>query len=84
MAAKIIPMRNQLQSAQGTPTSSKEFVLHLLLSSLSIHLYAVAPYLGQLDRDNIRQKIQHPADIMGHQCLPPLLIQKSGKTISFQ
>jgi hypothetical protein len=72
-------MRNEAQPVQGTPAWSKELVLHLLLSSLSIHLYAVAPYLAQLYRDDIHQKIQHPADIVGHQCAPPLLIQKSGK-----
>ena len=51
----------------------------MLLSSRSIQCYSVAPYLDQLYRDDLDQKIQHPAAVLNHRCALPLLLRKAGK-----
>jgi len=56
------------------------FVRRMLLNSASVRMYSAAPYLAELYRPDLSERIRHPADVGDRSCAPPLALLLGGKT----
>ena len=56
------------------------FVRRVLLNSASVRLYSAAPYLAELYRPDLSERIRHPAEVGDRSCASPLALLLGGKT----
>ena len=56
------------------------FVRRVLLKSASVRLYSAAPYLAELYRPDLSERIRHPAEVGDRSCASPLALLLGGKT----